>query len=216
LTPAHQFPLGGPLHPRRRASAVEWARRVDGLVLEDDYDGEFRYDRQPVGAVQGLDPEHVVYLGTSSKALSPALRIAWMVLPDRFVDPILALKTDREQYISMLDQLTLADFLSSGAYDSHVRRMRLKYQRRRDRLVEAVSPYAPVSGIAAGMHAVLDTPHEAAIVQTARERGIEVSPLSGFRHELSDDDRTGIVVSFGAPAFPRALPLFTEVLAACH
>ncbi|MDX8051443.1 PLP-dependent aminotransferase family protein [Lentzea sp. BCCO 10_0798] len=216
LTPAHQFPLGGPLHPRRRASAVEWARRVDGLVLEDDYDGEFRYDRQPVGAVQGLDPEHVVYLGTSSKALSPALRIAWMVLPDRFVDPVLALKTDREQHISMLDQLTLADFLESGAYDSHVRRMRLKYQRRRDRLVEAVSPYASVSGIAAGMHAVLDTPHEAEIVRTARERGIEVSPLSWFRHELSDDDRTGIVLSFGAPAFPRALPLFTQVLAACH
>ncbi|MEV6714889.1 PLP-dependent aminotransferase family protein [Lentzea sp. NPDC051208] len=212
LTPAHQFPLGGPLHPRRRASAVEWARRVDGLVLEDDYDGEFRYDRQPVGAVQGLDPEHVVYLGTSSKALSPALRIAWTVLPDRFVDPVLALKTDREQHISMLDQLTLADFLESGAYDSHVRRMRLKYQRRRDRLVEAVAPYAPVSGIAAGMHAVLDTPHEAEIVRTARERGIEVSPLSWFRHELSDDDRTGIVLSFGAPAFPRALPLFTEVL----
>jgi GntR family transcriptional regulator/MocR family aminotransferase len=216
LTPAHQFPLGGPLHPRRRASAVEWARRVGGLVLEDDYDGEFRYDRQPVGAVQGLDPEHVAYLGTSSKALSPALRIAWMVLPDRFVDPVLALKTDREQYISMLDQLTLADFLASGAYDSHVRRMRLKYQRRRDRLVEAVSPYAEVSGIAAGMHAVLDTPHEEAIVRTARERGIEVSPLSWFRHELSDDDRRGIVVSFGAPAFPRALPLFTEVLAACR
>ncbi|MFC3898964.1 PLP-dependent aminotransferase family protein [Lentzea rhizosphaerae] len=215
LTPAHQFPLGGPLHPLRRASAVEWARRVGGVVLEDDYDGEFRYDRQPVGAVQGLDPEHVVYLGTSSKALSPALRIAWMVLPDRFVDPVLALKTDREQYISMLDQLTLADFLSSGAYDSHVRRMRLKYQRRRDRLVEAVSPYASVSGIAAGMHAVLDTPHESAIVQTARERGIEVSALSSFRHELSDDDRTGIVVSFGAPAFPRALQPFAAVLAAC-
>lgn len=216
LTPAHQFPLGGPLHPRRRASAVEWARRVDGLVLEDDYDGEFRYDRQPVGAVQGLDPEHVVYLGTSSKALSPALRIAWMVLPDRFVDPILALKTDREQYISMLDQLTLADFLACGSYDSHVRRMRLKYQRRRDRLVEAVSPYAEVSGIAAGMHAVLDTPHEDAIVQTARERGIEISPLSSFRHEMSDDDRKGIVVSFGAPAFPRALEPFTSVLAACR
>jgi GntR family transcriptional regulator/MocR family aminotransferase len=94
--------------------------------------------------------------------------------------------------------------------------MRLKYQRRRDQLVEAVSPYVSVSGIAAGMHAVLDTPHEAEIVRTARERGIELSPLSWFRHELSDDDRTGIVVSFGAPAFPRALPLFTEVLAACH
>ncbi|HEX8870229.1 MAG TPA: PLP-dependent aminotransferase family protein, partial [Lentzea sp.] len=216
LTPAHQFPLGGPLHPRRRALAVEWARRVGGLVVEDDYDGEFRYDRQPVGAVQGLDPEHVAYIGTSSKALSPALRIAWMVLPDRFVDPVLALKTDREQYISMIDQLTLADFLSSGSYDSHVRRMRLRYQRRRDRLVEAVSPFASVSGIAAGMHAVLDTPHEAAIVQAARDRGVEVHPLSSFRHELSDADRTGIVVSFGAPAFPRALPLFVEALAACH
>ncbi|SDH23697.1 GntR family transcriptional regulator / MocR family aminotransferase [Lentzea fradiae] len=216
LTPAHQFPLGGPLHPRRRAAAVEWARRVDGLVLEDDYDGEFRYDRQPVGAVQGLDPEHVVYLGTSSKALSPALRIAWMVLPDRYVDPVLALKTNREQHVSMLDQLTLADFLARGAYDSHVRRMRLKYQRRRDRLVDAVSPYASVSGIAAGMHAVLETPHEKAVVDAARERGVAVSPLSWFRHEQSDDDRSGVVVSFGAPAFPRALPSFMEALAACH
>ncbi|MEU7475137.1 PLP-dependent aminotransferase family protein [Lentzea sp. NPDC042327] len=215
LTPAHQFPLGGPLHPRRRASAVEWARRVNGLVLEDDYDGEFRYDRQPVGAVQGLDPEHVVYLGTSSKALTPALRIAWMVLPDRFVDPVLALKTSREQHISMLDQLTLADFLASGSYDGHVRRMRLKYQRRRARLVEAVSPYVEISGIAAGMHAVLDTPHETAIVQKARDLGVKVSPLSWFRHPSSTDDRTGVVMSFGAPAFPRALDTFASALAAC-
>ncbi|MBI0384446.1 PLP-dependent aminotransferase family protein, partial [Streptomyces albiflaviniger] len=96
LTPAHQFPTGGPLHPERRAAAVAWARESGGLVLEDDYDGEFRYDRTPVGAVQGLDPDRVLYLGSVSKSLSPALRLGWMVLPDHLVDGLLAAKGARE------------------------------------------------------------------------------------------------------------------------
>ena len=96
LTPAHQFPTGVPLHPDRRAEAVNWARSNGGCILEDDYDGEFRYDRQPVGALQGLGPDRVVYMGTASKSLAPGLRLAWMVLPDRLVDKVLAVKETGE------------------------------------------------------------------------------------------------------------------------
>ncbi|GLZ32976.1 GntR family transcriptional regulator [Lentzea sp. NBRC 105346] len=213
LTPAHQFPLGGPLHPRRRADAVEWARATDAWVLEDDYDGEFRYDRDPVGALQGLDPERVVYLGTASKSLSPALRLGWMVVPDRLVDPVVALKGESEQYSSALDQLTLADFISSGEYDSHVRRMRSRYRQRRDQLV-AASP-VPVSGLAAGLHAVLELPagREPAVVRAARAAGLGVSGLDHYRHPDAAPERHGLVVSFGAPAFPRALAPLCRVLA---
>ncbi|MGW3142815.1 MocR-like pyridoxine biosynthesis transcription factor PdxR, partial [Streptomyces sp. NPDC001139] len=137
LTPAHQFPMGGTLHRDRRAAVVDWARRTGGVVVEDDYDGEFRYDRQPVGALQGLDPDHVVYAGTASKSLAPGLRLAWLVLP-----PDLAVEAARAKghidTCGALDQLTLAEFLVSGAYDRHVRAARLRYRRRRDALVAAV------------------------------------------------------------------------------
>ncbi|WP_143569341.1 aminotransferase-like domain-containing protein, partial [Streptomyces acidiscabies] len=138
LTPAHQFPTGGPLHPERRAAVVDWARARGAIVLEDDYDGEFRYDRRPVGAVQGLDPERVVYVGSVSKSLSPALRLGWMVLPDHLVDAVREAKGEREAWSSVPEQLALADLVVSGAYDRHVRRMRQRYRARRDRLVAAL------------------------------------------------------------------------------
>jgi GntR family transcriptional regulator/MocR family aminotransferase len=153
LTPAHQFPTGVPLHPDRRAAAVDWARTTDGLVLEDDYDGEFRYDRQPVGALQGLDPERVVYLGTASKSLAPGLRLGWMALPEHLVEQVVTAKHAGERHPSVLDQLTLAEFITSGGYDRHLRAMRLRYRRRRDRMVAALAERVPsvqVSGIAAG------------------------------------------------------------------
>ncbi|MET9931027.1 PLP-dependent aminotransferase family protein [Streptomyces sp. NPDC006324] len=159
LTPSHQFPLGLPLLPERRTALIEWARRTGGLVLEDDYDGEFRYDRQPVGALQGLDPDRVVYLGTASKSLAPALRLGWMVLPPTLVEEVMDAMAGRAP--GVLDQLTLAAFLSSGDYDRHVRSARLRYRRRRDALVAALAERAPgvrVSGIAAGLHAVLELP----------------------------------------------------------
>ncbi len=187
LTPAHQFPTGGPLHPERRAAVIDWARARGGLVLEDDYDGEFRYDRRPVGAVQGLDPERVIHLGSVSKSLSPALRLGWMVLPERYVEPVLALKGEREGWTSALDQLALADFLGSGSYDRHVRRMRQRYRRRRDRLVAALAAHAPhveVTGVAAGLHAVLRLPPgtERSAVKAAAWRGIALDGLAEFRH----------------------------------
>ncbi|MBE4736094.1 MULTISPECIES: PLP-dependent aminotransferase family protein [Streptomyces] len=205
LTPAHQFPTGGPLHPERRAAVVDWARARGGLVLEDDYDGEFRYDRKPVGAVQGLDPDRVVHLGSVSKSLSPALRLGWMVLPERFVDAVLEAKGEREAWASVPDQLALADFMVSGAYDRHVRRMRQRYRARRDRLVAALAAHAPhieVTGIAAGLHAVLRLPPgtERSAVKAAAWRGVALDGLSAFRHpEARGDAPDGLVVGYATP-----------------
>ncbi|MFD9317288.1 PLP-dependent aminotransferase family protein [Streptomyces sp. NPDC060053] len=206
LTPAHQFPTGGPLHASRRTAVIDWARARGGVLLEDDYDGEFRYDRKPVGAVQGLDPERVIYLGSVSKSLSPALRLGWMVLPERYVDGVLAAKGEREAWASVLDQLSLADFIASGSYDRHVRRMRQRYRGRRDRLVEALTAQAPhveVTGIAAGLHAVLRLPPgtERSALKAAAWQGVALDGLAAFRHPatgMAPED--GLVVGYATPA----------------
>ncbi|GGX60602.1 MocR-like pyridoxine biosynthesis transcription factor PdxR [Streptomyces fructofermentans] len=206
LTPAHQFPTGGPLHPGRRAAVVDWARSRAGVVLEDDYDGEFRYDRRPVGALQGLDPERVVHIGSVSKSLSPALRLGWMVLPERHVDGVLAAKGEREAWAGVLDQLALADFVVSGSYDRHVRRMRQRYRARRDRLVAALAAHAPrveVTGVAAGLHAVLRLPpgSERSVLKAAEWQGLALDGLAGFRHpEAAGPAPDGLVVGYATPA----------------
>ncbi|MFE5620204.1 PLP-dependent aminotransferase family protein [Streptomyces sp. NPDC056524] len=220
MTAAHQFPLGGALHPDRRAAAVDWARAAGGLVLEDDYDGEFRYDRQPVGALQGLDPERVVYLGTSSKSLAPGLRLAWMVLPESLVDEVVAAKGQVDWVSSSLDQLTFAEFLGSGAYDRHVRAMRLRYRRRRDELVAAVgerSPQTRVSGIAAGLHAVLRLPpgREQEVLRAAAWQGLALDGLDRFRHPDVPRTQDGLVVGYATPpdsAWSGALAALCRVL----
>ncbi|MFC8079971.1 PLP-dependent aminotransferase family protein [Streptomyces sp. NPDC057307] len=221
LTPAHQFPTGGPLRPERRTAAVDWARATGAVVLEDDYDGEFRYDREPVGAVQGLDPDRVVYLGSTSKSLSPALRLGWMALPEGLVDDVLSVKGSREMWTGVSDQLTLADFIARGAYDRHVRLMRRTYRRRRDRLVSVLAERAPhigVSGIAAGLHAVLDLPPgtEPDTVRAAGALGLALAGLGAFRHPDSTmPPRDGLVIGFGAPpdhAFNGALEALCAAL----
>ncbi|MFD8452546.1 MocR-like pyridoxine biosynthesis transcription factor PdxR [Streptomyces coelicoflavus] len=220
LTPSHQFPLGLPLLPERRTALIDRARRTGGLVLEDDYDGEFRYDRQPVGALQGLDPDRVVYLGTASKSLAPALRLGWLVLPPALVEEAMDVMAGRVP--GVLDQLPLAAFLSSGDYDRHVRSARLRYRRRRDALVAALAERAPgvrVTGIAAGLHAVLELPPgtERQTVRAAAWHGLAVHGLSMFRHpEASVPPRDALVVGYGTPpdhawagaldALCRALP----------
>ncbi|MCD9902487.1 PLP-dependent aminotransferase family protein [Streptomyces sp. MT29] len=219
LTPAHQFPTGVPLHPDRRAAAVDWARSTGGLVLEDDYDGEFRYDRQPVGALQGLDPERVVYCGTASKSLAPALRLGWMVLPRGLVAEVLAAKGPSDWMSGTLDQLTLAEFLASGAYDRHVRSMRLRH-RRRDQLVAALAERAPgieVSGIAAGLHAVLELPQgtERSVIQAAAFQGLRLEGLATYRHPDAPAGRDALVIGYGSPsesAWAGALDALCRVL----
>ncbi|MFZ4277823.1 PLP-dependent aminotransferase family protein [Streptomyces arboris] len=220
LTPAHQFPTGVPLHPDRRAAAVDWARSTGGLILEDDYDGEFRYDRQPVGALQGLDPERVVHLGTASKSLAPALRLGWMVLPRGLVAEVVAAKGPSDWMSGTLDQLTLAEFIASGAYDRHVRSMRLRYRRRRDQLVAALAERAPgieVSGIAAGLHAVLELPPgtERSVVQAAAFQGLTLEGLATYRHPDAPAGRDALVIGYGSPsdsAWAGALDALCRVL----
>ncbi|MGE5286990.1 MAG: PLP-dependent aminotransferase family protein [Micromonosporaceae bacterium] len=227
LTPAHQFPTGSLLAPPRRAAAVEWARRTGGLVIEDDYDGEFRYDRQPVGALQGLDPDHVVYAGTASKSLAPGLRLAWMVLPQCLVEPVATVTSDLRWRTSVFDQLTLAEFIESGDYDRQVRRSRLRYRRRRDRLASALAGVAPgstvpedaashraasaeraplvrVRGIAAGLHAVVELPGldagtEEAVIARAADQGLAVDGLSRYRYVPDDRAPAALVIGYGTP-----------------
>ncbi|MFE7270721.1 PLP-dependent aminotransferase family protein [Streptomyces sp. NPDC057623] len=224
LTPAHQFPTGGPLHPERRAAVLDWARARGSVILEDDYDGEFRYDRKPVGAVQGLDPARVIFIGSVSKSLSPAVRLGWMVLPERYVDDVLAAKGEREAWASVLDQLSLADLIASGAYDRHVRRMRQRYRSRRDRLVAALATHAPhieVTGVAAGLHAVLRLPPgtERSTVKAATWQGIALDGLAEFRHPEATEPEMpahdGIVVGYATPsehAYGAALEALCGVL----
>ncbi|MFC8510535.1 PLP-dependent aminotransferase family protein [Streptomyces sp. NPDC057411] len=205
LTPAHQFPMGGALQADRRAAAVDWARASGGVILEDDYDGEFRYDRQPVGALQGLDPDRVVYLGTASKSLAPGLRLAWMVLPEHLVGEVTEAKGAVDWVSSATDQLTFAEFLASGAYDRHVRAMRLRYRRRRDQLVAAVgarSPGTRVSGIAAGLHAVLELPPgtESAVTRAAAFQGLALQGIDRFRHPSTAAASDALIVGYGTPS----------------
>ncbi|MGY5032035.1 MocR-like pyridoxine biosynthesis transcription factor PdxR [Streptomyces sp. 900116325] len=221
LTPAHQFPTGGPLHPERRTAVVDWARTRGGLVLEDDYDGEFRYDREPVSAVQGLGPDRVVHLGSVSKSLSPAIRLGWMVLPEHLVGAVLAAKGEREGWASVLDQLALADFIESGHYDRHIRRMRQRYRHRRDQLVAALAAHAPhitPTGVAAGLHAVLRLPPgtERSTVKAAAWLGLGLDPLADFRHPAATmPAEDGLVVGYATPpdhAYGAALEALCRAL----
>ncbi|TCC42908.1 PLP-dependent aminotransferase family protein [Kribbella capetownensis] len=220
LTPAHQMPMGVPLAPERRTAAVEWARDTGGVLIEDDYDGEFRYDRQAVGALQALDPERVVYTGTTSKSLAPGLRLAWMVLPQRLIEPVVAAKRTADFQTATLEQLTLAEFIASGHYDRHVRRSRLHYRRRRDRLVELLAVRAPnvkVAGISAGMHVLLEVPGDAEdMVARAARQGLGLATLSSYHFTPTQATRQAVIVGYGTPpdhAYPGALDLLCQVLA---
>jgi GntR family transcriptional regulator/MocR family aminotransferase len=220
LTPAHQFPIGSVLSPRRRADAARWAAGTDGLIIEDDYDGEFRYDRQPVGALQAHAPDHVVYVGTASKTLAPGLRLGWLVLPARLVDAVTDAKARSDGQTSSLEQLTLAEFIASGAYDRHVRRARLDYRRRRDRLIDALAARAPevrLSGIAAGLHAVVELPagtSERQVVERAAARGVAVEGLGDYALRAGTRG-PALVIGYSAPpvhAYTTALARLTAAL----
>ncbi len=187
LTPAHQYPLGVALAPERRRRAVDWAAATGGLIIEDDYDGEFRYDRQAVGALQALAPEHVVYGGTASKSLVPGLRLGWLAVPERLAGELTEIKGATSRLSSSLDQLTLAEFIGSGGYDRQVRRARLAYRQRRDRLVSELHrqvPGAEVTGIAAGLHVLVRLPARVAesdVIEHAAARGLALEGLAGCR-----------------------------------
>lgn len=186
LTPAHQNPTGGVLAGERRTALVEWLRRTSAMAIEDDYDAEYRYDHSAVGALQGLDPDHVVYAGSASKTLAPALRLGWLVVPPALLEAVCDQKLHADRGSACIEQRALADFVTRGELDRHLRRMRIHYRRRRDALVTALAaqiPEATVTGIAAGLNLAVTLPehhHENAIRSRARQHRIELETISDF------------------------------------
>jgi GntR family transcriptional regulator/MocR family aminotransferase len=207
VTPAHQFPSGVVLAPARRAALLAWARERDALVVEDDYDAEYRYDRAPVGAVQGLGPMHAAYVGSTSKMLAPALRLGWMVVPAHLVEAVAEEKHDADLGSPGLDQLALARFVMAGQLDRHLRKARLLYRPRRDALVRALAerlPTARVRGIAAGLHAVVELPpgsSEEAVVAEAAAREVRVYAMGGY-HAGGRSDVPALVLGYAALSEP--------------
>jgi GntR family transcriptional regulator/MocR family aminotransferase len=200
LTPSHQWPTGAVLSARSRAAAVRWARERDALIVEDDYDAEYRYDRAPIGALQGLAPDRVVYAGTASKTLAPGLRLGWLVLPPQLVDRVAEAKALADRGSPVLDQLAFADFLERGEFDRHLRRMRPVYRRRRDTLLAALRRELPgfePAGIAAGLHLVAHLPpglDEATAIAAAARRGVAVYGLEPYR--LTHPGRPGLIFGY--------------------
>jgi len=200
VTPAHQFPTGVVLSGERRRELLAWSRAYGALIVEDDYDAEFRYDREPVRALQGLAPELVAQLGTVSKTLAPALRLGWIIAPDQLVDEAVRMKRLSDDFSPALDQLALAELLRSGEYDRHLRRARAVYRQRREALLDALRKHLPipVEGIAAGLHLVLRLPPElddlAIAAEAARVR-IHVPALSSFT--IGRGASGGLVLGFG-------------------
>ncbi|WP_329056351.1 PLP-dependent aminotransferase family protein [Amycolatopsis sp. NBC_01488] len=200
VTPAHQWPTGVVLAGHRRRELLAWARRHDGVVIEDDYDAEFRYDRDPVGSLQGLDPDRVVSLGTVSKSLAPALRLGWLVAPARLLAKLAHGKQVTDRGSPALDQLALALLIESGRYDRHLRRARAEYAARRETLVAALATHAPglrVTGLAAGFHAILHLPpgaDEERVITRAAERGVG---LYGLAPMQSTPSAPRLVLGFG-------------------
>jgi GntR family transcriptional regulator / MocR family aminotransferase len=222
LTPAHQYPLGVALRPERRAALVDWARQCSGWVIEDDYDGEFRYDRQPVGALQALDPGRVAYVGSAAKTLAPGLRLGWLAAPAGLLEAVVEAKRLNDRHSAVLDQLALAELIRTGRFDRHVRRMRAHYRRRRDALLAGLAAAAPavqVSGIAAGLNALVRLPEGgpagSEVVAQAARRQVAVVSLSDYCHRASGHPEA-LVAGYATPPehdFANALSALLNVLA---
>jgi GntR family transcriptional regulator/MocR family aminotransferase len=190
ITPSHQYPTGALLSGERRQQLLAWLREQRGYAVEDDYDAEFRYDRKPVAALQGLAPDAVIYAGTASKTLAPGLRIGWLVVPPALLDLLQEEQRLQDYGISRIEQHTLAPFIASGDYDRHLRRMRLLYRKRREALVSALAEFVPqasVTGISAGLHASVTLParyDETELTALAAQKGIAIGFLS--RHRVGE------------------------------
>ena len=220
VTPAHQYPMGVTMHPMRRHALTTWARTSDAVVIEDDYDGEFRYERQPIGALQGTAPDQVVYLGTTSKTLAPGVRLGWMVLPHRWVDPLVKVKVRADLTAPTITQLTVAELITSHRYDRHIRTMRLRYRRRRDHLLSTLNAIVPdlATGIAAGMQVPVvlpvDGPGEREVVAAAADEGLALEGLSRHWHGGAAP-AGGLLIGFSKPseaAYPAAVSVLARIL----
>jgi GntR family transcriptional regulator/MocR family aminotransferase len=200
VTPAHHFPRGIVMTPARRAALVAWAEATGGLILEDDYDAEHRYDRSPVGAIQGLAPERVIHVHSVSKSLAPALRLGWAVAPLELAPALAEAKRRNDLGAPVLEQIALADLIERGELDRHLRRLRPRYRARRDALVGTLldgRPGLAVEGVAAGLHVAVRLPPglgEAAAVAAAAERGVAVSTVG--EHAVAPRP-PGLVLGYG-------------------
>lgn len=201
VTPAHQFPLGVPLSPDRRLELIKWAERVGGVIIEDDYDAEFRYDRRPVGSLQGMAPDRVVLVGSVSKSLGPMINLGWAILPQWLIMSILAGDLDAGIGPSVFGLEAFATMITEGWYDRHLRTMRTKYRTRRDGLVAAITRMLPetrLSGMPAGMHLIMRLPagiDASAVVRHAADRDVGVVALDRYR--LAADLDPALVIGYG-------------------
>ncbi len=221
VTPAHQFPTGSVLSRERRAALIEWAEDGDRLIVEDDFDAEYRYDRVAVGALQGLAPERVLYIGSASKRLAPGMRLGWMLIPSWLAWQLISAKAVEDGGSEVVGQLALCDFIERGELDRHVRRMRLRYQQRRDSLLQALAQWLPqgqVGSGGAGLYALVELPagvNEAALLVAAAERGVGMEGLAW--HRFAHGGPPGLVLGYGnlsEPAIDQGVRLIAEALAA--
>jgi GntR family transcriptional regulator/MocR family aminotransferase len=206
LAPAHQFPLGVQLTPERRTAAIAWARARDGVVIEDDYDAELRYDRAPIGALQALDPDRVLYIGTASKTLAPGLRLGWMVVPPALLEPLTQLRTLEDMQTPATEQIAFNELLRGGDFERHLRRMRTRYRKRRDRFLNVLAERAPSVrpvGISAGLRVLVElpagSPSSTEIAERALERSISLFPVARCHHRgLPASTHDGLVLGYAA------------------
>ncbi|MFI9508992.1 PLP-dependent aminotransferase family protein [Nocardia sp. NPDC052566] len=221
-TPSHQFPIGTCMTPQRRSELLAWAARRRGWIVEDDYDGEFRYDRQPVAALQSRQPERVIYIGSTSKTIGPGVRIGWIACPPRLVEPLAEAKRRTHDWRSM-DQLALAHLIDSGDYDRHLRSMRRIYRRRRDILTVAVRnalPDSRIHGIDAGLHAILELPDptrlgEQEAIEALRAAAILTHPLGDYLRSTEVHYPPALVIGYGTPSersYEPAIEALRDVL----
>jgi GntR family transcriptional regulator/MocR family aminotransferase len=220
VTPAHQFPTGAVLSSERRAALVEWAERGERLIVEDDFDAELRYDRTRVGALQGLAPERVAYVGSASKRLVPGMRVGWMLTPSWLGWPLISVKAIEDRGSEVVGQLALQDFVARGELDRHLRRMRLRYQVRREALLDALSRHVPEARVgdgAAGLYELVELPDEideAVMISAAAERGVGLEGLA--LHRFVPGGPPGLVLGFAGlpePAIEQSVRLIAEALA---
>lgn len=217
VTPTHQFPTGVPLSAARRIALADWAAAGGRVLVEDDYDAEFRYDRRPVGALAALAPAHVVYLGSTSKTLSPGLHLGWLVAPGVLADELAAARQRLGALAPTPDQHALAHLVESGAYDRHLRRMRRTYQRRRTAMLAGLAASVPGSAspsMDAGLHVLWllpDGADEAVVLAAARRRGLAALGLAQCRVAPGPG---GLVVGYGNVPEHRAADVAARLGAA--
>lgn len=201
VTPAHQFPVGVALSAARRLDLLEWARDVDGLIVEDDYDADFRYEGAPVASLQGMAPDRVVLLGSVSKTLSPAIELGWMILPQKLLMALPDLDLNLNVTPSALTAQAMAVLIDQGWYERHLRAQRLRYRRRRGHLVAALADHLPdaeVTGLAAGLHLPLRLPPGTdvhAVVRRAARHDLAL--VAAERYRIRPGGPPQLILGFG-------------------